>query len=78
MTREDSDRDLATQLDTQVPESDATPSLDGWTGQLRTLVNRFVPWASGTPNTPHKGVVAHVQRLKHGMHGLDFSDQQRT
>ena len=50
LTREDSDRDVATLLDTQVPESDATPSLDGV--DRRPVGNsgqRFVPWGGGTP-----------------------------
>ena len=59
LTRDYSDRDVATQLDKQVPESDATPSLDGM--DRRSVGNsgqRFVR------STPHVGDVAHVQTLE--------------
>ena len=61
LTREDSDRDLATQLGTQLPESDATPSLDGVDRPVGNSGQRFVPWSGGTPSTPQEGDVAHVQ-----------------
>ena len=66
VTREDSDCDfVATQLGTQVSESDATPSLDGV--DRRPVGNsgpHFVPWAGGTSSTPHEGDLAHVQEVE--------------
>ena len=63
LTREDSDRDLATRLDTQLPESDATPSLDGVDRPVGNSGQRFVPWSGGTPS-PQEGDVAHVQAVE--------------
>ena len=63
MTREDSDRDLATRLDTQLLESDATPSLDGVDRIVGNSGQRFVPWSGGTPS-PQEGDVAHFQAVE--------------
>ena len=63
LTREDSDRDLATRLDTQLPESDATPSLDGVDRPVWNSGQRFVPWSGGT-TSPQEGDVAHVQAVE--------------